>query len=95
MNTLLSALPSSAVTGGNWDGPGPWWPIIPLLWLLLVVSVIATFAYVGRRRWRQLNAQAGQRAGEARLAERFAAGEIEEREYEQRLATLKRLGRSG
>ena len=75
MNTLVSALPSSAVTGGNWDGPGPWWPIIPLLWLLLVVSVIATFAYVGRRRWRQLNAQAGQRAGEARLAERFAAGE--------------------
>ena len=67
----------------------------PLLWLLLVVSVIATFAYVGRRRWRQLNAQAGQRAGEARLAERFAAGEIEEREYEQRPATLKRLGRTG
>ena len=65
------------------------------LWLLLVVSVIATFAYVGRRRWRQLNAQAGQRAGEARLAERFAAGEIEEREYEQRLATLKRLGHTG
>ena len=59
------------------------------------MSVIATFAYVGRRRWRQLNAQAGQRAGEARLAERFAAGEIEEREYEQRLATLGGSGALG
>jgi putative membrane protein len=36
----------------------------------------------------------GQRAGEARLAERFAAGEIDEQEYERRLATLRRLGPS-
>jgi uncharacterized membrane protein len=34
----------------------------------------------------------GQHAGEARLAERYAAGEIDEQEYERRLSTLKRLG---
>ncbi len=37
---------------------------------------------------------AGTRAGEAKLAERYAAGEIDEQEYERRLATLKRMGSS-
>jgi putative membrane protein len=37
---------------------------------------------------------AGRQAGEARLAERYASGEIDEQEYERRLSTLKRLGAS-
>ena len=91
MNTALT---TAALTARHWDGAGPWWPIFPILWLLLIIAVIATFAFFGRRRWRYVQQHAGQRAGEARLAERYAAGEIDEQEYERRLATLKRLGPS-
>lgn len=80
---------TTALGHNSWEGgPGPWWPIFPLLWLLFVIAVIATFGILGRRRWRQH----GTHSGQARLAERYAGGEIDEQEYEQRLATLKRLG---
>lgn len=88
MTTLLSA----AAATDHWDGPGPWWPIFPLLWFLFIVALFATFGFFGRRRWGRMHAMSGQRAGEARLAERYAAGEIDEQEYERRLSTLKRLG---
>ncbi len=86
MYTLLST--AVAMYPDHWNGPGWWWPIFPLLWLLLIALLITRFSFLGRRRWRQY----GTRAGEARLAERYAAGEIDEQEYERRLATLKRLG---
>lgn len=94
--TILETLPATntalgAGYDGTWHGPYVWWPIFPLLWLLVVISAIALFGWFGRRRWRQVGAQSGLRAGEARLAERYASGEIDEREYEQRLATLQRL----
>lgn len=69
----------------GWHGPGHWWPVFPLLWLVTVVAVVTTFVLVGRRnrdRW-------GVRSGESRLAERFAAGEIAEDEYRHRLDVLK------
>jgi putative membrane protein len=91
---MTNAITTAALGTNHWDGPGPWWPIFPILWLLLVIAVISTFAFFGRRRWRSVQQYAGQRAGEARLAERYAAGEIDEQEYERRLATLKRLGSS-
>ena len=78
----------STTTSDRWDGPGQWWPVFPILWLLIATGVIATFVIVGRRQ----RGAAGRQSGEARLAERFASGEIEEVEYEERLATLKRLG---
>jgi putative membrane protein len=96
MNTVTLA--TSALTDqgapwhGTWNGPGPWWPIFPLLWLLFVVALVVTFGFLGRRRFGRLQAASGQRAGEARLAERYAAGEIDEQEYERRLATLRRVG---
>ena len=91
MNTLTTAL---AAAEDHWNGPGPWWPLFPILWFLLVVALFATFGFLGRRRWGRVHALSGQRAGEARLAERFAAGEIDEQEYAARLATLRRLGSS-
>ena len=94
MNTLISAVPTLAAAHDHWDGPGPWWPIFPILWLLLVIAIFTTFGFFGRRRFGRMYALAGQRAGESRLAERYAAGEIDEQEYERRLATLKRLGAS-
>ena len=87
--TLAAAL---ADNPHPWNGPGPWWPVFPLLWLLFVIALFVAFGYLGRRRWGRFHAQAGQRAGESRLAERYAAGEIDEQEYERRLATLQRLG---
>ena len=88
MSTLLTApLANDAILTAHdgWDGPGPWWPLIPLLWLLVIGTVIFFVARGGRRHWRM----SGTRAGEARLAERFAAGEITDEEYRQRLAVLR------
>lgn len=74
----------SFVANGPWDGPGPWWPIFPILWFLLLIAVIFAFARFGRRRWGSPS-----NSGESRLAERFAAGEIDEQEYRERLSVLK------
>jgi putative membrane protein len=74
------------------DGPG-WWPLIPLFWLtaFIVFFVLAArFGWWGRRRgpYDDRFYRDGSREGKARLAERFAAGEIDEQEYRSRLAVL-------
>jgi putative membrane protein len=91
---MLSTITTAVAANDHWDGPGPWWPLFPIFWLLFLVALFATFGFFGRRRWRHLQGYAGRRAGEARLAERYASGGIDEQEYERRLATLKRLGTS-
>ena len=87
MSTLLSSptLSSAVAASDGWDGPGAWWPVFPLLWLFVVAAIVTTFVVVGRRRARF----GGARAGEARLAERYAAGEIDDLEYRERLAVLR------
>ncbi len=68
---------------GGW-GPGPWWPVFPLFWLLLWGVVI--FAVLRFRRggwWHR-----GHTAEEV-LAERYARGEINVEEYRERLRVLK------
>ena len=70
---------------GRWDGPGPWWPVFPILWLIVIAGIVTTIVLVGRRN----RGLAGRRAGEARLAERFASGEMTEQEYRERLAVLR------
>ena len=86
MITELSTL--AIATGDRWDGDGPpdFWPIFPIAWFLIVVGAIVAAVYVSRPR----AATAGSRAGEVRLAEGFAAGEIDEEEYVARLAVLRR-----
>jgi len=80
-----TVLASSVLAHDQWHGPGAWWPIIPLLWFLFIGSVIFLFVRGGRRRsW-----ESGLRAGERRLAERYATGEIDDDEYARRLATLR------
>lgn len=76
---------SQVLLANHWDGPGHWWPVFPILWLLVIGGIVTTLVVV-RRRNREL---AGPRAGVARLAERFAAGDIGEQEYRERLAVLK------
>jgi len=69
----------------GWSGPGPWWPIFPVLWFLVVIAVIVLVNRLCFRRWRHT----GWRSGEDRLAERYVAGDIDEHEYRERLAVLK------
>jgi putative membrane protein len=84
MNTLVTAATTFA---DRWEGDRPdWWPVFPILWFLIVVGGIVAAVVVTRRH----REAAGPRAGEAVLAQRYAAGEIDEEEYAARLAVLRR-----
>jgi uncharacterized membrane protein len=67
-------------------GPPVWWPIFPLLWLLVVAAIILTVVRFGRRRGGC--GYGGRSGGLDRLSERYAAGEIDETEYRNRRAVL-------
>jgi uncharacterized membrane protein len=73
-----------AQSADHWDRPG-WWPIFPIVWLLIIAGIITLFAINARRR----ALYSGPRAGERRLAERYADGEIDEDEYRARRAVLR------
>ena len=79
-----------AMATDHWDGPGPWWPIFPILWFLFIAGIVTLFVVTGRRR----ALFSGQRAGERRLAERYADGEIDEDEYRTRRAMLRTTSKS-
>lgn len=34
----------------GWSGPGPWWPIFPVLWFLVVIAVIERLAVLKENR---------------------------------------------
>jgi len=89
-DTLL-ALVSQATDGEGvvYHGPPPWWPIFPIFWLLVVLAVIVTVVTIRRRRGYGCGPSDGQgRSGLERLAERYAAGEIDEDEYRTRRGVL-------
>jgi len=65
---------------------GAWWPIFPLLWFVLIAATIYLFGSRAKHRVHQRPYLAGQ----AVLAERYARGEINEQEYHDRLAVLRR-----
>jgi putative membrane protein len=62
----------------------PWFPLIPLAFFAFFVFAFFTF---GRRCGRPYS----RRSGEAVLAERYARGEIEESEYQQRRRVLRSI----
>ncbi|MGH3368050.1 MAG: SHOCT domain-containing protein [Nocardioidaceae bacterium] len=82
---LVMALSTIGLENRGWGGPGEWWPVFPIFWLVIAAVVVTTFVLTARRRGRL----SGQRAGERRLAERYAAGEIDVEEYRSRLSTLR------
>jgi putative membrane protein len=97
--TDLASTAATTTLADHYDGPG-WWPLIPLFWLALFITlfvVAARFGWWGRRRyyaggpWRS----DGTSAGKAKLAERFASGEIDEQEYRTRLAVLEQTSSPG
>ena len=74
--------------GGGWSGGGWFWAMHLLWWVLAVVVVVLIFRFVsGGMRDRN-------RGGEDRavtiLRERYARGEIDQREFEERMAMLKK-----
>jgi putative membrane protein len=78
------AIASEMVGHGAGWGPGGWWPIFPLFWVLLWGAVV--FALFRFRRG--YGSHRGQ-AAEDVLAERYARGEITVEEYRERLGVLK------
>jgi putative membrane protein len=99
---VLSTYALSGVAGhsvGQWgygySGYGFLWLLIPLFWIGILFLIFGVFG----RRWRRAQvAQGGyghghwgpqSRSAEATLAERFAQGDIDEKEYRARLEVLR------
>jgi putative membrane protein len=93
---VLNALAPIAVAA-HWEGPvvggfGFLFLLIPLFW----IGVIVLIASLGRRRWRREGwgqhegwSTTPSRSAETSLAERFAQGDIDEKEYRARLEVLR------
>jgi putative membrane protein len=85
--SITALVTAMLVAHGPWGDGGPpaFWPIFPIAWfLILVTAAVVGFLVVRRNR-----AEAPRRAGEARLAEMYAAGEIDAEEYRARLGVLR------
>ena len=96
---MFSSLALAGIAAHVGWGPGPgfgWlFLLIPLFWILVFVLV---FGIAGRR-WRRAGYGHGapwghgnwaaSRSAESTLAERFAQGDIEEKEYRARLEVLR------
>jgi putative membrane protein len=85
--SVTELVTTTSIAGGPWEygGPPGFWPISPIAWsLVLVTLAVAGFLVLRRHR-----AEAPRRAGEARLAEKYAAGEIDAEEYRTRLGVLR------
>ncbi|WP_349897907.1 SHOCT domain-containing protein [Parafrigoribacterium soli] len=98
---MLSTLALPAIAAAHWGGPwaggfGFLWLLVPLFWLTVLFLIFGVFG----RRWRRAHWQAGygfghgpwgapSRAAETTLAERFAQGDIDEKEYRARLEVLR------
>ncbi len=84
---MTELITTTSVAGNPWEGNGPpaFWPIFPIAWFLVLITVAAVGFLVVRRN----RTEAPRRAGEARLAEKYAAGEIDAEEYRTRLGVLR------
>jgi len=103
----MSALMTTAVLGAivhpAWPFHPLWWihPLVGLVWLAVIVTVIVLIARRARRggwwheraQWHQAQQRAwAAQSAETVLAERFARGDIDEKEYRARLEVLRASG---
>ena len=80
---IVLTMAAELASHGDW-GPGAWWPIFPLFWVLFWgVVIFAVFRFRSRGRW-----HGGPSAHDV-LAERYARGEISADEYRERSGVLK------
>lgn len=96
LSTLVATAPCMVGWGGPWFG---WWFLIPLFWIGFFFLI---FGLAGRR-WRRAAAARGgygpgwgphamhspTRSAEQTLAQRYANGDIDEKEYRARLEVLR------
>jgi putative membrane protein len=68
----------------DWD-PGPWFLLVPLLWIAVIATVVWLFCGRGRRGWGR--PRGGVSPTEI-LDRRFAEGEISAEEYRDRRKAL-------
>lgn len=95
MLTTLASLAIAAHVGGPFGGFHWALLLFPLFWILVLVLIVGIFG----RRWRTHAFQNGYghpghwgaaaRNAESSLAERFAQGDIDEKEYRARLEVLR------
>ena len=93
MLTALAAAPAY-FTGPGFHGPWAGFPfffLIPIFWIVVLVVAFALFRRGARRRWAIYGGPSSgpHRSPEATLSERFANGEIDEVEYRSRLEVLR------
>ena len=98
MTTVTTLAQSLSTHPGPWhDGYGwyPFFPFVPIFGFFFFAFVLfLVFGVFGRRRgWGPPPHRDAVQSAEGDLARRFAAGDIDEKEYEQRVSTLRRLGR--
>jgi putative membrane protein len=75
----------------HWGGPGPFFPfffVIPLFWIAVIVALAIVFGRRRRAMWGYWHEQ-GSRSAEQTLAQRYANGDIDEKEYRARLEVLR------
>ena len=97
---LAAAQSPLAETHPGW-GFGWWFLFIPLFWILIIGLVIALVGGRRRRYWAQYGygpgawgpwAASGAASAETVLSERYARGDIDEKEYRVRLEVLRAAG---
>jgi putative membrane protein len=83
-------LPLLAAAPPYWPG-FPFFFLIPLLWFVVIVTVVLLVSRGARRRWAAGGGPGWSqaRSAEQTLGERFANGDIDEREYRARLEVLR------
>ncbi|GAB3620661.1 SHOCT domain-containing protein [Glutamicibacter endophyticus] len=86
ISTFAQALPlAHPYVGGPAGGPGWFFLFMPLLWILIIGTVVFLIRRSGFRR--DLHQAAA--SAEGVLRERYARGEVDETEYRQRLEVLR------
>ncbi|GIF74947.1 SHOCT domain-containing protein [Asanoa siamensis] len=84
MTELTTYAADPAWHNGPWNHGGPgWWIVFPILFWVLVVSVIGYFI------WNRSPGRTARHAAEQTLADRYARGEIDEHELRERRANLR------
>jgi putative membrane protein len=80
-----------SLLGSSWPHRG-WfwlWPLVPLVWFLVLFTFVRIFFWRGRRgAWAGACGGSRRPSAEAILAERYARGEIGHEEYRDRLGRL-------
>ncbi len=102
LSTLTLPAATLAAAPAHWGGPwgggfGFLFLLIPLFWIVVLVLLVGIFGRHWRRaRWNAMGGYgrfgawgAAGRSAETTLAERFAQGDIDEKEYRARLEVLR------